>query len=260
MTGIVALLILALSLGCASSPEQQAATRAARAAVQQLAKRELLPVVAVVGGVRRAGVRHEDLTAGHRDTLAEQLARELERAFTDQDVRVVSHRDMPLAMDVLRLQVSDLFPALDPNDEAALGRFHQADVLVTAEYIPDEDGDYLLQLQIIDVHTLEILALGQGHSRTVPHRAWDGGLAGAAVVTVPLPVVWDMLRYSAGRSWGDRAQSGWQILGGLLLFPIHFISSPFLADWDTTVFWLDLDDTAPAEPITDGSHEASSAG
>jgi len=256
----VALLVVALCFGCTSSPERQAASRAAASAVQQLSQRELLPAVAVVGGVRRAGVRHEDLAAGHRDTLAEQLARELERAFTDEDVRVVSHRDMPLAMDVLRLQVSDLFPALNPDDEAALGRFHQADVLVTAEYIPDDDGDYLLQIQIIDVHTLEILALGQGHSRTVLHRTWDGGLAGAAVVTVPLPVVWDMLRYSANRSWGDRSQSGWQVLGGLLLFPIHFISSPFLADWDTTVFWLDLDDQAPDEPSTQASPETTSSG
>jgi len=250
--------MLTLCVGCASLPERQAASRAAASAVQQLGQRELLPVVAVVGGVRRAGVRHEDLAAGHRDTLAEQLARELERAFTDEDVRVVSHRDMPLAMDVLRLQVSDLFPALDPDDEAALGRFHQADVLVTAEYIPDDDGDYLLQIQVIDVHTLEILALGQGHSRTTLHRTWDGGVAGAAVVTVPLPVIWDMLRYSADRSWGDRAQSGWQVLGGLLLFPIHFISSPFLADWDTTVFWLDLEDDQENGGPTDGPNETSS--
>ncbi|MFT7462310.1 MAG: hypothetical protein ACI9EF_000650 [Pseudohongiellaceae bacterium] len=240
---MLALAGLALTMGCATSPEGNAADHAVGSAVSALATREALPVVAVVGGVRQAGVRHEDLSAGHRDILAEQLARALERTLTQENVRVVSHRDMPLAMDVLRLQVSDMFPAENPGDEAALGRFHQADALVTAEYIPDDDGNYLLEIQVIDVHTLEILALGHGHSRTALHRGWDHTLTGAAVITVPLPLVWDMLSYSAERSWGDETMGGWEVFGGLFLFPIHLASSPFLAGWDSTAYWLDLDDS-----------------
>lgn len=242
-----ALLSLLALVSCTTTPEWQASFVAAGSAVRELGQRSLLPVVAVVGGVRRAGVNHAEIAAGHRDELADKLAHQIERALTRDGVRVVDHRNMPLAMDVLRLQVSDLFPTGDESDEAALGRFHQADVLVTAEYVLDADGHYVLDLEIIDVHTLEVLALGRAHSRTVFHRTWDESLKVAAIISTPVPVVIDMLRYSMRRSFGDESKSDWELLGGVLMFPIHLISSPFLSSWDTTRYWLDLDDK-PSTP------------
>jgi hypothetical protein len=248
----LALLALIGTVACAGPPERTAATLGARRLVAALETRRPLPVTAVVGAVRSVDIADGELA----DARGKRLSHELEFTLAGhRGVVLVDHGDMAQALEVLKLHVTDLFPDTDEGEAniRKLGEFLRADVIITGSYLPDEDDLFELDLQALDIHTLEVLATARSQSRGLVQRVGSGAWTGARWVTVPLPLVWDMLTHSAEKSFGKEDMGGWETLGGIFLFPVHFIFSPFLADWTSTQWWLgwETDPVPPEELATD---------
>ncbi len=245
----LALLLAALLVvGCSvPSPARRAANRAAAEALSRLEGRRSLPQLAVIGGLRPQGMSAAESLDDLDDPLAEELAQAVESALHEGGLRVVDHRNMPLALDVLKVEMTDLFPEDESGEDTLrrLGRYLKADLYVTGTYvlIHDDPADVLLDLRVLDLHTLEVLANASGRSRGGAQRGAEGALYGLKVVTTPIPGLWDMLTYATDRSYGDEQDlDGWGLLKAIGMWPIHLIASPVLADWRSVRWWLDLDE------------------
>lgn len=248
------LALLTLVACAGGSPARRAAERAALDALTRLESRRDLTQLAVVGGLRPAGTpAAATLAEDHADPLAEELGQALEATLQERGLRVVDHRNMPLALDVLKVEMTDLFPEDETGEQTLrrLGRYLKADLYVTGSYtwLDQDPPDLLLDLRILDLHTLELLASGEGRSRDGWQRVGGATLTGLAVITTPIPAVWDMLVHATERSYGAEGLEGWALLKAIGLWPVHLLASPALTDWPATRWWLDLD--PPPPPPTD---------
>ena len=126
----------------------------------------------------------------------------------------------------------------------------------TYSLVDGDPEDLLLDLRVLDLHTLEVLADATGRSRSTAQRTGEGTLYGLAVLTTPIPGVWDLLTYATRRSYGEEQDlDGWGLLKAIGMWPIHLLASPVLADWHAVRWWLDLDGE-PTAPEDDADSDA----
>jgi hypothetical protein len=263
------MLCLALAVGCSTPPERRATAQAAAQLLKTFAPRDTL---VVVGGIHRRGESSEDSAdepvsapspkptneptngstsrteggqdADKPDILARSIERELVFALHEH-LRLVDQHAMDAALEVLRLQQTDLYQDADESLEniRSVGRFLQAEIFVTGDYELDGSGEIAVDFEAIDINTLELLAVGRGHSMGPVDHALNIAVRAGAVITSPVIMLWDVLVEVAETCFPQPAPGLGELVVNWIKVPFYLPMAFFLSDYSATRSWLRLEDS-----------------
>jgi hypothetical protein len=278
------MLCLALAVGCSTPPERRATAQAAEQLLKTFSPRDTL---VVVGGIHRRGKSNEsagdepmngpspgpsnrpsngptsgppngppngstgraaDAQDGEQlDILARSIERELVFALHEH-LRLVDQHAMNGALEVLRLQQTDLYQDADESLEniRSVGRFLQAEIFVTGDYELDGSGEIAVDFEAIDINTLELLAVGRGHSMGPVDHALNFALRTGAVITSPVIMLWDVLVEVAETCFPQPAPGLGELVVNWIKVPFYLPMAFFLSDYSATRSWLRLEDSTSA--------------
>jgi len=256
---LLAVSALLLTCACSASPARHTAQLGADRLLERLEERNqeegVTTGLVVVGGFHRLGEQQRAVTGEHDDALARTIEHELVFALHER-LRIVDQSAMEVALDVLRMQQSDLYQDDEESVEALrhLGRFLKAELFVTGDYLLDKSGELEVDYRVLDIGTLEVLATARASSRTSTERIADGTVYAGAIATTPFVVLWDIFGDVAETCFTEDEPGLGNLLVDWLKVPFYLPISPFLTEYDTTRWWLRIDGEA------NGGHPTGPAG